>query len=245
MPKDVLGLGRHLVRELGLKDRGDTLGLWMAHHIAHLIKAAEKEKSPVKRKRAEKEATETILKIWEHRESLPSYAYPLARFDYVFSVLDRLLPGANPFRPSHTPETEIDRVAAVLFDNLSRFIICLLLMKPLSLFASDSINEAAIDALNEDEKHVWNTLLKWNEIFLSESDSERAQPSAARTTLTEIDLRKRALYLLKHIKSSIGEAEVELKKAPVEASDAGVTQKKRPTKKARKQSTARKQHRKI
>ena len=74
--KDILGLGRHLVRELGLKDRGDTLGLWMAHHIAQLIKAAEKEKSPVKRKRAEKEATKTILKVWEHRESLPSYALP-------------------------------------------------------------------------------------------------------------------------------------------------------------------------
>src|SRR5215216_1553351 len=146
-PKDILGLGRHLVRELGLKDRGDTLGLWMAHHIAQLIKAAEKEKSPAKRKRAEKEATETILKVWEHRESLPSYAYPLARFDFIFRVLDRLLPDTNPFRRSQDSETEIDRLAAVLFDNLSRFIICLLLMKPLSLFSSEKIDEAVIEAL--------------------------------------------------------------------------------------------------
>ena len=240
MPKDVLGLGRHLVRELGFKDRGDTLGLWMAHHIAHLIKAAEKEKSPVKRKRAEKEATETILKIWEHRESLPSYAYPLARFEYVFRALDRLLPGANPFRPSHNPETEIDRLAAMLFDNLSRFIICLLLMKPLSLFASDSISEAAIEALNEDEKHVWDTLLKWNEIFLSESPSDRGQASATRAPLTEIELRKRALYLLKHIKDSIAEAEIELKKAAVEAAGTGLTKKKGPTKRTRKKHPARK-----
>jgi hypothetical protein len=212
----------------------------MAHHIAQLIKAAEKEKSPAKRKRAEKEATETILKIWEHRESLPSYAYPLARFEYVFRVLDRLLPGNNPFRPSHNPETEIDRLAAMLFDNLSRFIICLLLMKPLSLFASDSINEAAIEALDEDERRVWDTLLKWNEIFLSESSSDRGQASATRVPFTEIELRERALYLLKHIKISIGEAEVELKKAPVEPTGTGLTKKKEPTKRTRKKHPVRK-----
>src|SRR6266478_1159297 len=128
-PKDVLGLGRHLVRELGLKDRGDTLGLWMAHHIADLINAAEKERSPVKRRRAEKEATETILKIWEHRESLPSHAYPLARYEDLFKVLDRLQPSDNPFRYGQDLGTRTDQLAANLFDNLSRLIICLLLMK--------------------------------------------------------------------------------------------------------------------
>src|ERR1044072_6368743 len=126
-PKDVLGLGRHLVRELGLKELGDTLRLWMVHHIATLIKDAEKERSPAKRKRAEKEATETILKVWEHRESLPSYAYPLAQFDFIFRVLDRLLPDANPFRRSQDSETEIERLAAILFDTFSRSIILLLL----------------------------------------------------------------------------------------------------------------------
>jgi len=210
-----LGLGRYLVRELGLKDRGDTLGLWMAHHIAALIKDAEKERSSAKRKSAEKEAIETILKVWEHRESLPSYAYPLARFDSIFRVLDRLLPDANPFRRSQDDETEIDRLAAVLFDSLSRFIICLLLMKPLSLFTSEKIDEAVIEALDEDEKQVWEILHKWNEIFISESTSKSHQHGATKTTHVEIDFRKRALDFVLQIKQSIGKVESALKKGAV------------------------------
>src|SRR5258705_10014373 len=82
-PKNVLGLGRHLVRELNLDDGIDTLAKWMAHHVAELIKDAETAPSGEKRSRASKRATETILKIWEHRELLPSYAYPLARYNEV------------------------------------------------------------------------------------------------------------------------------------------------------------------
>lgn len=69
--KDVLGLGRHLVRELRFEDGVDTLGRWMAHHLAELIDEAESGSTPAERLRARKSATETILKIWEHRASLP------------------------------------------------------------------------------------------------------------------------------------------------------------------------------
>ena len=41
MPADVLELGKILVRELKLDPGVDTLGRWMAHHIAELIRAAD------------------------------------------------------------------------------------------------------------------------------------------------------------------------------------------------------------
>jgi hypothetical protein len=66
-PKDVLGLGRHLVRELGFEDGVDTLGRWMAHHLAELIDKAENGVCATERVEARKSATETILKVWEHR----------------------------------------------------------------------------------------------------------------------------------------------------------------------------------
>lgn len=231
-----MGLGRHLVRELGLKDRGDTLGLWMAHHIAALIRAAEKERSPVKRKRAEKEATETILKIWEHRESLPPYSYPLARYDDLFRVLDRLQPSDNPFRYGDDPGTRTDQLAATLFDNLSRLIICLLLMKPLSLYTEETLNEAVLDALSEEERHVWDALQKWNEIFLPKSDSsEQTQAAETRTERADIDLKKIALDLAKRIKGSVQALQTELEKPDVESSGSGVVVKKMPAKRPGKQ----------
>lgn len=223
-----MGLGRHLVRELGLKDRGDTLGLWMAHHIAALIKAAEKETSPVKRRRAEKEAIETILKIWEHRESLPSYAYPLARYDDLFRVLDRLQPSDNPFRYGENLGTKTDQLAAMLFDNLSRLIICLLLMKPLSLYAEETLNAAFLDALSEEERHVWDALQKWNEIFLPKSD-QQTQAGGTKTERADIDLKQIALDLAKRIKGSVQELQTELEKPDA-------VRKSRPSKRARKQA---------
>src|SRR5687767_11542563 len=82
-PKDVLGLGQHLVRELDFEDGVDTLGRWMAHYLAELIDKAENGGTAAKRLRAHKSATETILKIWEHRTSLPGKAYPLAPYKDV------------------------------------------------------------------------------------------------------------------------------------------------------------------
>ena len=92
LPRDVLALGRHLVRELGFDDQRDTLGRWMAHHLAELINKAENGATGTERVRARKNATETILKIWEHRASLPGNAYPLAPYKDILKVLDRLRP---------------------------------------------------------------------------------------------------------------------------------------------------------
>ena len=56
-PKDVLGLGQHLVRELGFDDQRDTLGRWMAHHVAELINDAKKGSTAAARSTARKTAT--------------------------------------------------------------------------------------------------------------------------------------------------------------------------------------------
>ena len=67
------------MRELGFEDRVDTLGRWMAHHLAELIDTAESGVTATERLKARKSATETILKIWEHpgittRQSVPARA---------------------------------------------------------------------------------------------------------------------------------------------------------------------------
>jgi hypothetical protein len=237
-PKDVLGLGRHIVRELKLKDRGDTLGLWMAHYVAGLIREAETEKSAARRKRAGKEATEAILNIWEHRESLPSHAFPLARYDALFRVLDRLQPSDNPFRYGQNPGTKIDRLAIILFDSLSRLIVCLLLMGPLSLRKAEMLNEAVLEALTEDERNVWDALQKWTEIFVPKSAlREYAEDSEAQTEGPAVDFKEVALDLITRIKEEIEELQKELAERDVDPSG---LPKSKAVKRARKRGPKRK-----
>jgi len=90
-----LELGRYLVQELRIEARGDTLGHWMAHHLAHIIDAAENERTTIPKAQARKEAIEIILKIWAHRSQLPGNANPLAPYNEILNVLSSMRPNAN------------------------------------------------------------------------------------------------------------------------------------------------------
>src|SRR4051812_2064411 len=66
-PRDVLALGRKLVEELELGPGVDTLGRWMAHHVAELMLNAEHSADLDDRRANEDRAVDTILRIWDHR----------------------------------------------------------------------------------------------------------------------------------------------------------------------------------
>ena len=82
------------MRELELDPGVDTLGKWMAHYVAENIVLAE-SLSEKKRKRAEKECSEIIMALWEHRWSLPREKPFLADFEPLFETLDKLDPRKN------------------------------------------------------------------------------------------------------------------------------------------------------
>jgi hypothetical protein len=211
-PKDVLGLGRYLVRELGFEDGVDTLGRWMAHHLAELIDKAESGVTATERLKARKSATETILKIWEHRASLPGKAYPLAPYKDVLKVLDRLRPGNNPFRYfNRYTETTREQRAADLFDSLSRLVIALLLMKLSPGEESTKVDDAAIEALSETEQHVLEKLQQWGEFFAPESGSSgQARKSKGDGGVTHVNLEEAALQLIDTTMTTLSELRSEL-----------------------------------
>jgi hypothetical protein len=203
-PADVLALGQHLVRELNVDDRGDTLGRWMAHYIAELIAEVEKSTSKKERLAAQQRAMAAILRIWEHRESLPGYAYPLAKYDGLLSVLDRLRPDNNPFRFNQMRESKSDQAAAILFDHLTRLVMALLFMKidSLKLPMSDAV---AIDALDDDEKNVLNSFYAWVNFFAPAMKSSRGRAHQKTEATREIDVRQVALELLIRIEKETAE----------------------------------------
>ena len=210
LPKDVLGLGRHLVRELGFEDGVDTLGRWMAHHLAELINEAENGATKAARLKAYKTATETILKIWEHRASLPGKAYPLAPYKDVLKVLDVLRLDANPFWHFSRSVEKREQMAAALFDRFSRLVIALLLRNIPSGERAAEVDTAAKEALSETEQHVLTALQRWSEIFESKSkDPGQAQKSEGGDG-SEVNLDEIAIQLIDRMTTTLAELRSEL-----------------------------------
>lgn len=214
-PTDVLELGRHLVRELNLEDEFETLGRWMAHHVAELISETTNGTSKAGRLRARKLAVETILKIWDHRESLPGYAYPLARYDDLMKILDRIRPEDNPFRFSQISESKTDQYAGILFDRLTRLVIALLLIKLGGFEKIAKINRAVLKALDDDEKQVLTAFLQWNELFAPKSKAPRRIRNSEKSTASrEVNLNEVALQLIDVITTNLGDLRQLLVESP-------------------------------
>jgi len=90
----VLDLGRKLVEELGLVDSNDTLGRWMAHHVADLILKAENATGSDK-VTAQTEAFDTILALWKRRSEFPSGKRPYEELESVIRTVASLDPEDN------------------------------------------------------------------------------------------------------------------------------------------------------
>lgn len=88
-------LGKHIVTELQLRERGDWLRHWLAHHIAELIRDAQDAPDQHTRRRAAELATEAILKVWGHRADLPGNVNPLAHYREALKTLLELKPPNN------------------------------------------------------------------------------------------------------------------------------------------------------
>ena len=114
-----MALGTKLVRELGLEAGVDTLGRWLAHHLAEVILAVENAEG-VEREKAQNRAVDLILKVWSRRHDIPGRANPLKDLQNVVKVL-RLLGGdAWPYAPAANPGAE--RLLKRAFEGLQHIV---------------------------------------------------------------------------------------------------------------------------
>ncbi len=107
------------MQELELEP-SDTLGRWMAHHIAELVAAAQgSSDSPS----AAEQAAAAILRVWEHRATYRA----INPFADLGPVLDALLVlGQEP--PWGSLRRREARAASELFDRLRRLVLGLVLL---------------------------------------------------------------------------------------------------------------------
>ena len=150
-----MALGRAIVKELDLPQRGATLERWLAHHLAevldHVDHADDRDRPAL-----EKRAVELILTLWEKRWSLPAGFGPVSGFSRAIEALDRLLPESNPWLMPGRDDELRD-----MFDILSGCVVSGIL---LSLGPnSRALTPEERKALGDDEAALLTTLERWRE----------------------------------------------------------------------------------
>ena len=156
-PKDVLALGRVIVRQLELQDRGTVLERWVAHHLAEVIAEASRAVGPAK-KASEAQAVDLVLKLWAHRRALPESVDPLGGYRKAVQVLGLLMPEANPWAHYHRPDT-YEGLLHEMFELLGMIVLAGVLLTQVS--RERPITEEEFKALEEDERYFHSALEQW------------------------------------------------------------------------------------
>ncbi|WP_430811597.1 MULTISPECIES: hypothetical protein [unclassified Carboxylicivirga] len=106
--EQIINLGKLFVKELKLEPGVDTFSRWMAHYLAEKITLAEQSEGQEKAT-LNKECFEIILKLWEHRNSLPSGNRPFQNFEPIIEFLSKLnMEREHPLFFNSIPENQLD-----------------------------------------------------------------------------------------------------------------------------------------
>ncbi|MCY4642345.1 MAG: hypothetical protein OXC41_06580 [Gammaproteobacteria bacterium] len=147
---DIIALGELLVEELQLGQSVDTLGRWMAHHVAELMQDVEKSIG-LKRTEAEDRCREAILSLWKHINNFPRGHRPLADIEPLVATIKALDPDnreyfyhseAQSFLDNSTlsEETKNWLELARELDYSARILIGMCLKKAASDIAQDKLD---------------------------------------------------------------------------------------------------------
>ena len=89
--KEILDLGKLLVKELNPEHSVDTLGRWMAHHISELIIEAEKTEGKGRADVVDR-CCEAVLALWQHARFFPRGHRPLENIEPLLTTIRALDP---------------------------------------------------------------------------------------------------------------------------------------------------------
>lgn len=161
--KEVLELGKLLVKELGLEKSVDTLSRWMAHYVAGKIKYAESLSDGIKKKNAEKECFSLILDLWKHRWQYKPDRQPLRNFNHLFNILKNLDPEKEEpyyyrFDDAQSQEEKDEYFEPSDLKNLSP--LALQIDKVARIWINYLLHEAAAKANNENIKKIIDRTVK-------------------------------------------------------------------------------------
>lgn len=157
-----------IVRQLDLKERGQVLERWLAHHLAEVMAEADGAVGSAKAE-AEAQAVDLILKLWTHRRALPEPIDQLDGYRKAINVLGRLMPEANPWRHFRRSDNDEDLLFD-MFGILSRTVVAGLFLTQISYVRR--ITEEEFKGLEKEEIRLHSMLEEWKSILHPEPRPE-------------------------------------------------------------------------
>lgn len=207
-PKDVLGLGIHLVRELGLADSNDTLGRWIAHHLAELMRAVDESTDPESKAEALVQATDLIIRLWRNRDVLPGEANPLVRYREALAVLSNFERPNYSQRDHQLPKRR--QLSEQISRDAERLKLFVRLLDAIPTEHSSHVDQAALEALDDEELSFLERLLKHVTFIGPDGAKPEADPKSE-----ELSPEERLRRLLEQLKSKLEELRSELGITPI------------------------------
>ncbi|WP_156775521.1 hypothetical protein [Hydrogenophaga sp. RAC07] len=202
------------MKELKLQDGVDTLGRWMAHHLAELLVAA-KNADHAERPAAEDRVANLILRIWAHREANPIGITPLARYAKAAQVLAAIHPKEGFFAPLSLREapTSVARSLEV-FDLASRLAV--LSLADILPNPPPGVEEIVEQFLSGEEKDFLAAARATYDLLASGPSNGSGNRKRSAITASEEIERSRS-NLLQRLRTAVGElVESSAENAPAE-----------------------------
>lgn len=202
LPTDVLALGQHLVKELKLQDGVDTLGRWMAHHLAELLVAANNA-DDAERQVAEDRVANLILRIWAHRNAEPNGITPLAPYAKAAQVLAAIHPKEGFFAPLSDQEAPT-RIALslVVFDLASRLTV--LSLADILPNPQPGVGEIVERFLSGEEKNFLAAARATYDLLASAPSIDLGKRKRSAKTASQ-EFERSRLELLQRLQTAVGE----------------------------------------
>lgn len=170
-------LGSYLVDELGIQNSVDTLGRWLAHHVAQLIIEAQTAKSEQERGLASARAIDVILKIWKHRAVLPGQPDPMSQYRSVLPVLYKLRREASPWERHAGTNDPIETFITRIHRKVARLVAGLLLLRATEKRQNTSGHRKVVEKfLSKDEAAILGELGRWTDVLLSGTTTAAEKP---------------------------------------------------------------------
>lgn len=208
----VLDLGRTIVQELSLEPSVDTLGRWMAHYVAQLIKEAENASGDTQPEK-QRLAADAIMKLWAHRSKYENRINPLHELAPVIQVLRSLSVNENAYIRLLGLGAGHGNVVGSFYDSFRQLMVYLLLAKlpdTIDLKASLARANTTLEFQDEHEREIVAGLTNW----LSESElaalSSRTQPTSSRDESEDDVLDSYVQSLLSDAKKALDSVAAEL-----------------------------------
>ena len=163
----ILNLGKALVREMEGEESTDTIGRWMAHHLAELMEAAKKEVGSEKTVQTDK-CRDAIINVWKYRSGQVKRRANFGRSASLASVLR-----TDPWARSDMQDPQafelkeaenwilMTRQISNSCDDLKRVLLALA-ARSVPETEKSALQDATDADLLDDDANSLATLVKWS-----------------------------------------------------------------------------------